>query len=63
MKSELFLFLLRIRRVNATKRAKSRSNYPFSFLFLSRIREGLNGEFQKHLPNCHFTKKYDDLLK
>jgi hypothetical protein len=42
MKSDLFLFV-EIRRVKATKMCKSRSNYPFLFLFLSRIRKGLKG--------------------
>ncbi len=30
--------------MKATKRCKSRSNYPFLFLFLSRIRNGLTAE-------------------
>jgi hypothetical protein len=36
----VFVFVC-IRRVKATKMGKSRSNYSFMFLFLSRIRKGL----------------------
>ena len=40
-RNEIKIIFVCIRRVKATKRSKSRSNYPFLFLYLSRIRKGL----------------------